>query len=221
MLGIILLVLIIGALLSLIFGKRIGAMFVSGITGVAICLVGLASLAFLLILVTNGFFSESPHTESSSYSPSYGSSAAYGSSASTGSTSSYGSAPAQAYAPAAPTYSAPSSDGQTEVYRPKIGVGLGPVPAASATVMVRDWQVPPGVGVQVTSVAPGSPAAAVGLLPGDLLVTMASSGQRGEWIRPTDQLADFLILHGARVPVTLQFLRPGIGVVNTVTVTPQ
>ncbi len=198
-------VLIIGALLSLIFGKRVAAMFVTGTAAVIGILFGI--LLLLLSPLIWGFFTTPSRVESSSYSsPSQKSSTAYGSTASSGSTSSY--------APPAPTYQTsspysppplPSSAVPTAAPGPRIGIDLADVPAYTVQQLTY-LNVPAGAGTWI-SVQPNSPAANAGLKTYDVILSAGTQTQPADWITPSNLLPDYLDRVGYNVPVKLHIYR--------------
>ena len=212
--GFILGVLVLGALLSVIFGRRVGAMFVTGTATV----VGIL-FAVLLILLSPliwGFFTTPSHVEKSDgyTSPSYG--ASY-------STPASGSGYTPVPPATAPTYQAPaaSSVGASSPLAvaptpsgPTIGITTQPAdPRLSARFSMK-----PGFGVTVASVAPGDPAEQAGLVPGDLIQAMDSDP-----ITANHTLADYVAAKGAgqTIRLSLQHIDNGLWVHKWITVTPR
>ncbi len=165
----------------------------------------IGALLILLSPLIYGFLTSPSHPSSSGrFAPSYSSSPAY--SAPAYSNQSYGATTAaQAQtggdtpAPAPAQAAAPSG--------PLIGIALEAVPYQTAQFLNRKCNLPVGVGCLLDGVRPGSPASAAGLAVGDVLASMSSQGQAAEWITPRNQLSDFLVRHGAGVPVTLHVYR--------------
>lgn len=189
-------ILIISALLSIIFGRRIGAMFATGVLGLAAVLVGACGWLFILFLYANGFWSSNTSSASSSYS-SYGSTPAYGSNA-----------PSQFYAPVTqtpvPTYQAFSPPPATGT-GPRLGVDIVDLPANGAQILAY-LHPPAGAGAWIR-VHPGSAAEAAGLRSYDVILSAGTETQPADWITPSNQLSDYLDRVGYNVPVRVHVYR--------------
>lgn len=201
----ILAVLIIGALLSLIFGRRVAAMFVTGTATVVGLLFGV--LLLLLSPLIWGFLTTPSRVErasSDSYTAPAPSLPSYTPAA-------QASAPTyQASAPYAPP-PLPASAAPAAVTGPRIGVALNPVPAGIEQYMNADLTganaMPAGMGCLVITVSRNSPADSAGLQPNDVLLSGGAPGQKVEWITPSYQLPALLDRAGYGVPVLLNVYR--------------
>ena len=209
-------VLIISALLSVIFGKRVGAVFATGVLGVAGILISACIWLFILILYTNGFWDYHPKPDLPEYTSTLPESNGYGAGYVANQKSYYppstqvptysGSAtpnyaPADGSQAAAPTN---QTAAQADPPGPRIGVTLGEPTPTMRNLMNRDLTgpgtVPPTAGRLVVAVEPGSPADnAVNnlgqrfpLKPGDIIVWAGPGGHNGSWVAPTNDLPGVL-----------------------------
>ena len=176
-------ILIIGALLSFIFGKQIGALFCTGVFTVAIIFMGLAAACFLGILIWGGYFSSgsSKTASSSDYNSTYGTQYGTTSGTSTGyqATSNYQATPSyQASTGASQPQTAQGGastgqDVQSTSYvqdssRATIGAQLDALNENARRIL----NVGIGYGEMITNVQKGSPAEQAGLQPGDVVLEM-------------------------------------------------
>ena len=207
--GFILGVLIIGALLSTIFGKHVGAMFVLGTgTAVAIC-VGIL-LVLLSPLIWFYFTLPSPaaasgQTSSTSYQASSAGNQASSAGSNTGSSSYTGSS--------------------STVSMPIIGVadGIAPNPKDEA-VLNNSCNIPPGVGDYISGVDRGSAAEAAGLHVGDIMVSAWVPGSPRLWLSPQYALCDFEQAHPAQPgtqPISVHVYRLSTGRDAYIDITPR
>lgn len=199
MLSFIVAVLIIGALLSAIFGKTVGTLFTLGtyvLVGGSVVVIALIAVFFFLIEP------DSPRHTSDTSQPYVSQPAATGVSVA---------APAAAPAPiytAAPVYNAaPVSRGPAPSnYVPhqnsaavapaetnmQIGVSDGQSPPPEdVTFLTVNCHIPVGIGDYVTYVEPGSPAEMAGICNSDILVSAQVIGTRRIYLGPQYSLHDF------------------------------
>ncbi len=190
--GFILGVLILGALLSVIFGKTVGQLFVLGTGTIVMLFFGV--LLVLLSPLIWGFFTSKP-TPNSSYS--YQPTPAYGSNTTS-----------QTYAPVTQTpaasYQASSPPPATGT-GPRLGVDIVDNPPNSFQYIAY-LHPPVGTGAWIR-VHTGSPAEAAGLRSYDLILSAGTQSQQAAWIMPTNQLPDYLDRVGYNVPVRLHIYR--------------
>ena len=190
-------VLILGALLSVIFGKAVGQLFVLG-TGTIVMLFFGVLLVLLSPMIFHFLFDKPTPSSSYSYqsSPAYGSPPAYGSS--------------QTYAPVtqtpAPTYQASSPPPAPATGTgPRLGVDIVDNPANSAQYTAY-LHPPVGAGAWIR-VHPGSPAEAAGLRSYDVILSAGTQTQPADWITPSNQLSNYLDRVGYNVPVRVHIYR--------------
>ena len=204
MLSFIVVVLILGALLSCVFGKGIGQLFVLG-TGMIVMLCFAILLIMLSPLIWGYFFPPSRSASSFSYGTSGSTSGTSGSTSGNSST---------AYA--SPVGSQP--------HHLRIGVDdtSAPNPVDEA-YLNKNFNVPAGVGNYVSSVDANSPAENAGLHVGDIIVSAQVDDSRRVWLSPSYDLGDFENAHPSSVPTPIslhvfRFSARGNYIIN---VTPQ
>ena len=197
MLSFIVVVLILGALLSCVFGKGIGQLFVLG-TGMIVMLCFAILLIMLSPLIWGYLFPPSRSASSSSY----------GTSGSTSGNSS------TAYA--SPVGSQP--------HHLRIGVDdtSAPNPVDEA-YLNKNFNVPAGVGNYVSLVDANSPAENAGLHVGDIIVSAQVDGSRRVWLSTRYDLGDFENAHpsSAPTPISLHVFRFSARGNYIINVTPQ
>jgi membrane-associated protease RseP (regulator of RpoE activity) len=188
-------ILIIGALLSAIFGRRVGATFVTGTA--ALVLLGIGVLLLLLSPMIIDFFREPSHTGSSDggyMSPSYGAS---------NSTP----MPRIGYSPVPPSttpvYQSPATtavgaSAPLTVTATPVGPSIGITTQPADSRLSAQFSMSPGFGATVVSVTPGGPAAQAGLSPGDFIQAMDDDP-----ITAVHTLTDYEARKGAGQPITL------------------
>ena len=186
-------VLIIGALLAVIFGRRVGAMFVTGIGSLVIAGVGVVSLLFLWFVLANGFSSSSPASTSSTY-PSYGATPVYGSST-----------PSQTYASSRRHRQLTRRQRPQQGTGPRLGVDIVDNPANGMQFLA--YLHPPADAGAWIRVHPHSPAEEAGLRSYDVILSAGTQSEQANWITPSHQLPDYLDRVGYNVPVSLHIYR--------------
>lgn len=203
--GFIMGVLIVSALLSIIFGKKIGALFATSVLGVAACAVSVCLVAIMYLYSQDPTRSNQASSNSSysSYGSSSGTTPAYASSS--GASPAYGSSQAQTYTPVAQTPTYQSSSPPPAPTGPRIGVDIADLPA-NAGPYIAYLNPPPGAGAWVR-VHSGSPAEAAGLKTYDVILSAGTQTQPAAWITPSNQLPDILDRVGYNVPVRLHVYR--------------
>jgi hypothetical protein len=203
-------VLIIGALLSVIFGKQIGALFVIAVSWVTIVAVGLVFIGIGLLM-----FCPIPKTHVPYAQPSDGGPAV--------AISPIVPAPAPApvvqappvvkSVPVAPNSTPNSVNVNQGPPRPTIGVDLTVATPPETIVQYMDTDmtgrnaVPHGVGTILVDVKPNSPAEHVGLQAGDVVLSVGVPGQTAYWITPSNSLPNEFIHYGYNTPLSLRIYR--------------
>ncbi len=179
--GFILGVLIIGALLSMIFGKKVAAMFVTG-TATVVAVIFIVLLVLLSPLIYGFFTAPSHQSPASSYgsyptassAPLYSTPSAPVVQAPTETapaTPAYQAAPAP---PAAtPAYQAPATPLTPPVPSPTpAGPKIGITVVAADPQLSKHFSMDAGLGLVVNTVTPGGPADQAGLRQGDFIQAM-------------------------------------------------
>ncbi len=201
MLPFIVVILIVGALLSCIFGKGIGQLFVLG-TGTLV-LLGIGILLLLLSPLIYGYFTAPSHVgtvDMQTYHNNYNTAAPAPSPYNTAGTS-YGTAGASS-GNSGTAYASPVAA------TPKIGIVDGgfPRPEDLASFALT------GAGDLILAVAAGSPAEAKGLRAGDILISAATDGfSEHKLLSPQYALDSFERDHPASSltqPIALYVYRP-------------
>ena len=189
-------VLILGALLALVFGKKVGQLFVLGTWGVISVIIGVFVLILIAGLIQMQFLPKETYTHTSMGSPYINTYSPPSSAAPT----TYSAAPTT-YSVAPTTYSAAPttySDGVPLIHganpgMPIIGVTLDRLSLKDEVRLA----LPQGGGEYVEAVTPGSPAERGGIAAGDVLTS-----QGNEAISMWNQVPDYLARRRVGVPVS-------------------